>query len=121
MSNTPKVVILAGGRGARLAEETDVKPKPMVEIGDRPILWHIIKHYATCGCTEFYVALGYKGHMIERCFLDEVRLAGELILRAGNGDVRGHGTRSDDWTIHLCDTGLDQAALRCRDVTGSTA
>lgn len=107
MSSLPKVVILAGGRGTRLAEETDTKPKPMVEIGDRPILWHIIKHYAAYGCSDFYVALGYKGHLIKRYFLDEVQLAGDLVLRTGNGDVRGRGTRSDDWTIHLCETGLE--------------
>lgn len=103
----PKVVILAGGRGTRLSEETDVKPKPMVEIGDRPILWHILKHYAAYGCNEFYVALGYKGHLIKRYFLDEVQLAGDLTLRTGNGDIRGRSARSDDWTVHLCETGLE--------------
>jgi glucose-1-phosphate cytidylyltransferase len=64
MENTPKVVILAGGRGTRLAEETELKPKPMIEIGDRPILWHIMKLYASRGFTEFYVTLGYKGHTL---------------------------------------------------------
>jgi len=103
----PKVVILAGGRGTRLAEETDVKPKPMVEIGDRPILWHILKHYSVYGCAEFLVALGYKGHVVKRYFLDEIQLAGDLTLRIGDGKISGHGSRADDWTVHLCDTGLE--------------
>jgi glucose-1-phosphate cytidylyltransferase len=107
MSGFPKVVLLAGGRGTRLAEETDLKPKPMVEIGDRPILWHIIKHYDVYGHKEFYVALGYKGHVIKRYFLDEVQFAGDLTLQTRNGAVKGRGTRKDDWTIHLCDTGLE--------------
>lgn len=65
-----KVIILAGGLGTRLQEVTTVKPKPMVEIGGRPILWHIMKIYAYYGCKEFLIALGYKGEMIKRCFLD---------------------------------------------------
>jgi glucose-1-phosphate cytidylyltransferase len=107
MGRLPKVVILAGGRGTRLSEETDLKPKPMVEIGDRPILWHIIKHYAVYGYNEFYVALGYKGHVIKRYFFDEVQLAGNLTLRTGNGDISGYGARTDDWTVHLCETGIE--------------
>ena len=105
--NSTKVIILAGGRGTRLAEETDAKPKPMLEIGDRPILWHIVKHYAAYGCDEFYVALGYKGHVIKRYFLDEVQLAGDLTLRTGNGDIKAGSTRDEDWTVHLCETGLE--------------
>ena len=65
-----KVVILAGGLGTRLAEETEVRPKPMVEIGGRPILWHIMKHYSAQGFGEFCVALGYKGDVIKRYFVD---------------------------------------------------
>ncbi len=107
MSATPKVVILAGGRGTRLAEETDVKPKPMVEIGDRPILWHIMKHYATHGLTEFCLALGYKGHLIKRYFLDEVQLTGDLTVETANGQVAARRVGSDNWKVHLCDTGLD--------------
>ena len=68
MPDNPKVVILAGGRGTRLAEETDIKPKPMVEIGDRPILWHIMKHLATHGIDEFTICLGYKGDVIKEWF-----------------------------------------------------
>ena len=65
-----KVAILSGGLGTRLAEETEVKPKPMVEIGGQPILWHIIKHYAHYGLKDFYVALGYRGEVIKRFFMD---------------------------------------------------
>ena len=65
-----KVIILAGGLGTRLAEETQVKPKPMIEVGGKPILWHIMKHYAHHGFTEFAVALGYKGDVIKRYFLN---------------------------------------------------
>jgi len=101
------VVILAGGRGTRLAEETDIKPKPMVEIGDRPILWHIMKHYAAYSFDEFFIALGYKGHIIKRYFLDEVQLTGDLTLHTGPGRMTMHGTRAEDWTVHLCETGLD--------------
>jgi glucose-1-phosphate cytidylyltransferase len=107
MTSAPKVVVLAGGRGTRLSEETDLKPKPMVEIGDRPILWHILKHYAAYGCKEFYVALGYKGHVIKRYFLDEVQLAGDLTVRTGDGHISGRGARVDEWTVHLCETGLE--------------
>ena len=71
--NSTQVVILAGGRGTRLAEETEVKPKPMVEIGGRPILWHILKHFAHYGHREFFVALGYRGEDIKRYFLDRRR------------------------------------------------
>src|SRR3954467_10687652 len=65
-----KVVILAGGLGTRLAEETEIKPKPMVEIGGRPILWHILKHYSFYGFNEFFIALGYKSESIKRYFMD---------------------------------------------------
>jgi len=76
-----KVVILAGGLGTRLAEEPEVKPKPMVEVGGRPILWHIMKHYAHHGFNEFYLALGYKGEAIKRYFLDYSALSGDLTVR----------------------------------------
>ncbi len=75
-----KTVILAGGLGTRLAEETGVKPKPMVEIGGQPILWHVMKHYSEHGFNEFVVALGYKGEMIKRYFLDYYPLFGDLTI-----------------------------------------
>jgi len=102
-----KVVILAGGLGTRLAEETEVKPKPMVEIGGRPILWHIMKHYAHHGFREFYVALGYRGEVVKRYFLDYHAVAGDLTVTLGSGKVEVHGDSAEDWTVHLVDTGLD--------------
>jgi glucose-1-phosphate cytidylyltransferase len=101
------VVILAGGQGTRLAEETDLRPKPMVEIGGRPILWHIMKHYARHGFSEFVVALGYRGEDIKRFFIDYVSLNGDLTVRVGERLVDRLHTESDDWTVHLVDTGLD--------------
>jgi glucose-1-phosphate cytidylyltransferase len=102
-----KVVLLAGGLGTRLAEETEVKPKPMVEIGGRPILWHIMKLYAHHGFREFCLALGYKGEMIKRYFLDYYRLSGSLTVNTGTGDVMGRSRPDEDWLVHLVDTGLD--------------
>jgi glucose-1-phosphate cytidylyltransferase len=102
-----KVVILAGGLGSRLAEETEVRPKPMVEIGDRPILWHIMKHYAASGFTEFVVALGYKGDDIKRFFVDYLSLTGDLTVRLGTGGVERQAGDHDDWTVHLVDTGAE--------------
>jgi glucose-1-phosphate cytidylyltransferase len=101
-----KVVILAGGMGTRLAEETEVKPKPMVEIGGRPILWHIMKYSATHGLNEFVVALGYKGEVIKRYFLDYARLNSSFTVHLPSGDVLRRDVSRDDWTIHLVDTGL---------------
>ncbi|MEP7288548.1 MAG: glucose-1-phosphate cytidylyltransferase [Chloroflexota bacterium] len=102
-----KVVILAGGFGTRLAEETEVKPKPMVEIGERPILWHIMKHYAHYGFKEFYIALGYKGDMIKRYFLDYHRLNGSLTINLAKGEIEVQDKEyNEDWVIHLMNTGL---------------
>jgi glucose-1-phosphate cytidylyltransferase len=102
-----KVVILAGGQGSRLSEETEVRPKPMVEIGNHPILWHILKHYDHHGFKEFYLALGYKGDAIKRYFLDYRAMNGNLAvcLRTGAVDVQNH--EAEDWVVHLVDTGLN--------------
>jgi glucose-1-phosphate cytidylyltransferase len=102
-----KVVILCGGLGTRLAEETEVKPKPMVEIGGRPILWHIMKHYAAYGFKEFVIALGYKGDIIKRYFLDYYSLNGSLSIDLSSGKVRTYDRDSEDWIVHLIDTGQD--------------
>jgi len=106
-----KVVLLAGGYGTRLAEHTELRPKPMVEIGGRPILWHIMKHYAAAGHNEFAVALGYKGEMIKRFFLDYQTLAGNLSLNLGTGQTQpcpvAQRAAIEDWTLHLIDTGQD--------------
>ena len=102
-----KVAILAGGLGTRLAEETAIKPKPMVEIGERPILWHIMKHYAHYGFNEFCVALGYKGEEIKRYFIDYLDLSGSLTLKMDGHHVQRHESHPEDWTIHLMETGLN--------------
>ena len=104
-----KVGILAGGIGSRLAEETVVRPKPMVEIGGRPILWHIMMHYSTYGFKEFVVALGYKGEYIKRYMADYCALAPDLRISLRQGRVEPHGNgngqRAEDWTVDLIDTG----------------
>jgi glucose-1-phosphate cytidylyltransferase len=100
-----KVAILAGGFGSRLAEETEVRPKPMVEIGDRPILWHIMKGYAQYGFKEFVIALGYKGEVIKRYMVDYCSLQNNLTVNLGNGEVTVHGSSSLDWTVELIETG----------------
>jgi glucose-1-phosphate cytidylyltransferase len=102
-----KVVILCGGLGTRLREETEVKPKPMVEVGGRPILWHIMKSYAAQGFTDFVLCLGYKGEKIKEYFLNYEAMNSDFTLRLGAPDRieyhRHHGER--DWTITLADTG----------------
>jgi glucose-1-phosphate cytidylyltransferase len=100
-----KVVILAGGLGTRLAEETEVKPKPMVEVGGRPILWHIMKLYAHHGFKEFFVALGYKGEIIKRYFVDYHYLNRDLSIDLGTGDLKANSRQVEDWVLHLLDTG----------------
>lgn len=101
-----KVAVLAGGMGTRLAEETETRPKPMVEVGGRPILWHILKHYAHYGFTEFFVALGYKGDMIKRYFLDYFTLSGDLTVNLSSGHAKPFNTGGEDWVVHLVETGL---------------
>jgi glucose-1-phosphate cytidylyltransferase len=102
-----KVVILAGGTGTRLSEETVLKPKPMVEIGNRPILWHIMRHYSHHGFNEFLIALGYKGDVIKKYFLDFYSMSNDLTIDTKTGDVRQHDGIRPDWKIHLIDTGAE--------------
>ena len=102
-----KVVILAGGLGTRLAEETEIKPKPMVEIGGKPILWHIMKHYAHYGFSEFFIALGYRGEIIKRYFLDYCSLSGNMTLDLSRGAVNAQSSECEDWIVHLKNTGQD--------------
>jgi glucose-1-phosphate cytidylyltransferase len=99
-------MILAGGLGTRLSEETEVRPKPMVDIGGRPILWHIMKFYAAHQFREFFVALGYKGDVIKRYFLDYHDLSKSVTVDVATGRASFHESEIDDWTVHLMDTGL---------------
>ncbi len=102
-----KVGILAGGHGTRLAEETEIKPKPMVEIGGRPILWHIMMHYSCYGYRDFVIALGYKGEVIKRYMVDYCSLNSNLTINLKAGRVDLHDTEGiQDWTVELIDTGL---------------
>lgn len=100
-----KVVILAGGAGTRLSEETDVRPKPMVEIGHRPILWHIMQHYAHFGFNEFVLCLGYKGEYVKKYFADTLALASDVTIDFGTNSVETLDTPRDDWKVSLIDTG----------------
>src|SRR5438034_11737468 len=102
-----KVVILAGGSGTRLAEETEVKPKPMVEIGGRPIVWHIMKHYSHYGFKEFFIALGYKGEIIKQYFMEYYNLKGNITIDFSKGEVATRDEEPEDWIVHLIDTGQD--------------
>jgi glucose-1-phosphate cytidylyltransferase len=101
-----KVAILAGGVGTRLAEETEIKPKPMVEIGGQPILWHILRHYAHYGFTQFVIALGYKGEVIKKYMVDYCSLNSNLRVNLRTGEVKFHGGNKPDWTVELVDTGI---------------
>jgi glucose-1-phosphate cytidylyltransferase len=102
-----KVAILAGGKGTRLAEETTVIPKPMVEIGGRPILWHILMHYSSFGYNEFVIALGHKGEVLKKYMVDFCSLNGDLTVRLRTGQIQNHHQQNPDWTVDLVDTGLD--------------
>ncbi|HEY2934570.1 MAG TPA: glucose-1-phosphate cytidylyltransferase [Acidobacteriota bacterium] len=101
-----KVAILAGGVGTRLAEETEIRPKPMVEIGGQPILWHIMMHYSHYGFKDFVIALGYKGEVIKKYIVDYSSLHSNLTVCLRNGDVRVHDGPHLDWNIELIDTGI---------------
>ena len=106
IQNDIKVVILAGGFGTRLQEETTVKPKPMVEIGGHPILWHIMKGYAHHDFKEFFIALGYKGQVIKRYFSEYYNLNSDMTVNLKDGNVKAHDGNCEDWLVHLIDTGL---------------
>src|SRR3981189_2462730 len=100
-----KAVILAGGHGTRIAEETSVRPKPMIEIGGKPILWHIMKIYAHYGVSDFIVCLGYNGYMINEYFEDEVLHNTDVTIDNKKNRVIYHGTSADRWGVTLGDTG----------------
>jgi glucose-1-phosphate cytidylyltransferase len=102
-----KVVILAGGLGTRLSEETSLRPKPMVEIGEKPILWHVMKTYAAQGFNEFVICLGYRGYMIKEYFLNYYTHQSDVTVNLKEGGVTIHNTSSEDWTVTLVDTGAN--------------
>lgn len=102
-----KTVILAGGLGTRLSEETVVKPKPMVEIGGMPILWHIMKIYSHYGFKEFYSALGYKGEVIKDYFVNYLNRSSDLSVDLKNRKIEYSNTHHEDWILNLIDTGKE--------------
>jgi len=101
-----KVVILAGGFGTRLAEYTSVYPKPMVPVGGRPILWHIMNLYSFFGHKDFYIALGYKGEIIKEYFLNYYSLNADFTVDLGSGSIQYHNSFTDEWRVTLVDTGI---------------
>lgn len=102
-----KVVLLAGGLGTRLREETETKPKPMVEVGGYPILWHIMKHYSHYGYNEFVISVGYKGNMIKKYFRDYAFLESDLTVDLGTKDIKIHDHENKEkWKVTVVDTGL---------------
>ena len=102
-----KVLILAGGYGTRLSEETDIKPKPMVEIGGQPILWHIMKMYSYYGFNEFVILLGYKGYFIKEYFANYYLHQSDITFDMSDGKMEVHNNSSEPWKITLVDTGLN--------------
>src|SRR5215211_7503959 len=101
-----KAVLLAGGRGTRLSEETVLRPKPMVEIGGKPILWHIMNIYSVHRVNEFIIALGYKAEVIKDYFLNFYALGNDISIDLATGKIVIHDGNQPNWTIHLVDTGL---------------
>ncbi len=102
-----KAVLLAGGLGTRISEESDVRPKPMIEIGGKPILWHIMKHYATHGITEFVICLGYKGYMIKEFFVNYYLHRSDVTVDLRDGAVTVHKNQTEPWKVTLVETGED--------------
>lgn len=102
-----KVVILAGGRGSRLSEETILKPKPMVEIGSMPILWHIMKIYSAYGFNDFIICCGYKGEMIKEYFLDYYIRSSDITVDLSENTINVHEKVTEPWKVTLVDTGLN--------------
>jgi len=114
-----KVVILAGGHGTRLSEETHALPKPMVAIGDMPILWHIMKYYSAFGFHEFVICLGYKGYVIKEYFYNYWLRQSDVTLRTSGGinHLKVHRNYTEDWSVTLADTGIDaQTGLRIKNI-----
>ena len=112
-----KAVILAGGLGSRISEESHVRPKPMIEIGGKPILWHIMKTYSHHGVNDFVICLGYKGYMIKEYFANYALHMSDVTFRMDSGEVVVHSKRAEPWTVTLVETGLNtQTGGRLRNV-----
>ncbi|MBI3514662.1 MAG: glucose-1-phosphate cytidylyltransferase [Proteobacteria bacterium] len=120
-----KAVILAGGLGTRLAEETETRPKPMVEIGGRPILWHIMKLYAAHGIDEFIVCVGYKGYVIKEYFSNYHLHMADVTFNLADNSMEVHQRRAESWRVTLVETGTDTMTggrlKRVRDYLGDEA
>jgi glucose-1-phosphate cytidylyltransferase len=102
-----KAVILAGGLGTRISEETTTRPKPMVEIGGRPVLWHVMKTYAAHGIDEFIVCLGYKGYVVKEFFANYALHASDITFDMRNGSICVHSSAAEPWSVTLVDTGAE--------------
>src|SRR5579863_6772202 len=100
-----KVVILAGGLGTRISEETSVRPKPMVEVGGKPILWHIMKTYSFYGINDFILCLGYKGYIIKEYFANYFLHTSDVTMDLAKNEVHVHDSKSEPWRVTLVDTG----------------
>src|SRR5690606_20550603 len=101
-----KVVIFAGGLGTRISEETETRPKPMVEIGGKPILWHIMKMYSHYGHNDFVICLGYKGYMIKEYFMNYFLHNSDITIDIGKNNIEVHHTNTESFKVTLVDTGL---------------
>jgi glucose-1-phosphate cytidylyltransferase len=114
-----KCVILAGGRGTRISEESHLRPKPMIEIGTRPILWHIMKHYSHYGVNDFIICLGYRGYMIKEYFANYFLHGSDVTVELASNRITFHNCRSEPWRVTLVDTGESTATggrvLRARE------
>lgn len=121
-----KVAILAGGLGTRLSEETTLKPKPMVEVGTQPILWHIMKHYSHYGFNDFVILGGYKSYLIKEYFVNYSLHRSDITVRTGQSNsVKFHNSANEDWNVTIVDTGADTMTggriLRAKDYIGNEA
>ena len=117
-----KAVILAGGRGTRISEESHIRPKPMVEIGGRPILWHIMKIYSAAGINDFIVLVGYKGYIIKEYFANYFLHSSDITVDLANDTIKTHQSNTEPWSVTLLDTGVETMTggrlLRAKDYIG---
>jgi glucose-1-phosphate cytidylyltransferase len=102
-----RVIILAGGLGTRISEESDTKPKPMIDVGGKPLLWHVMKVYAAQGFDDFVIAAGYKSEVIKRWFYEEAQLSGDLFVDARTGEVIHTRPDAEPWKVRIVNTGLE--------------